>query len=292
MNLKFRFFLRSVLLITLFNLWSCQNSQDNVFDNVSDNQVSVNAIDDFSSIEMSNTNNPYDYIGEQHNQALDYFINNIGNNFSPNMDKMDIVNSMDAFLKETSPNSTYTEFYLDNESFFADYHSAENKTAFFLSRGLINSLQASYLDTLDEIRFDDTFEYLSIAYINKVISDTKILEGNILEDSNFSDVEKRILLIATSVQRYSIIYWGNQVVDVNNPWGLDKNNVSLKSNIDIGGSDVKGAVSGGLVGAVTGASVSFGTLTLPGWATGAILGGGGMSVGEAARGLWHWIWGY
>lgn len=54
---------------------------------------------------------------------------------------------------------------------------------------------------------------------------------------------------------------------------------------DFGQDVLKGGICGGIGGAVTGGSVSLGTLAIPGWAAGAALGGIG---GGAAYGATCW----
>ena len=56
----------------------------------------------------------------------------------------------------------------------------------------------------------------------------------------------------------------------------------------LGKADLKGAIEGGVAGAIIGGSVSMGTLTVPAWAAGAVSWGAGCSVSNAIGQLFHW----
>ena len=55
---------------------------------------------------------------------------------------------------------------------------------------------------------------------------------------------------------------------------------------ELGGAIVEGAVTGGVGGAIAGGTASVGTLTLPGWAAGAISGGIVGGVGYCVSEAW------
>jgi hypothetical protein len=89
------------------------------------------------------------------------------------------------------------------------------------------------------------------------------------------------------------LYWAKELNEASSRWYKPKSNQVAR--VEAGGSDivredVKGAVGGGLAGALIGGTASLGTLTVPSWVAGAVVTGAVSSVAEAAAQLWDSLW--
>lgn len=101
-----------------------------------------------------------------------------------------------------------------------------------------------------------------------VIADIKSFENNLLTLHNSEDIE--IVLIASSVGRYSLAYWHSRLDD-----GNGQKTTSFWKKFFIGACDAIGAAGGALAGSAT--------------VVGGIAGGvaGGLAASNGAATLWN-----
>lgn len=178
--MKKSYYLLTSLLITAI-LFSCQS----IFDQ-----------------ESKVSNNPQDYIGQLHNEGMDYILNEIiklpktksGTKF---FDIQYIKKATISFMKKKEllnkqiTKSTYNDTFLDSLNF---------------SDAPISNLQKDYL-----IRLIDILTVPKEADIKTVTNNIIELENEILQNNNLGENECFPILCGCSVARYSAIYWNKNL---------------------------------------------------------------------------------
>ncbi|MDR6301296.1 hypothetical protein [Mesonia maritima] len=191
----------------------------------------------------ANPSNPLDYVGAEHNQALESFRNNIY--VTESLD--DVYKVVEIHFNEKYPESgnfasvdflepVINEAMNDYENGFEDY----------IEQLEISSLQKSKLVEIFSI-IDNYDGYNAESLINEI----KNVENEMLR---IPLEEKSVVLIAGSVSRFSMLYWDAQY-PVTQGWKLRK---WLTVTADViggvagavaGSSTVIGGIAGGIKGA-------------------------------------------
>ena len=222
--------------------------------------------------------NPYDYVGNYHNDALDYIINS--NN----------INELENEIEENRVNAICTlieEYQLNNYSTSVNNPISENS-------GLLDISDNAYAIYYDDTEYDlsnFTEEFNSyLAELTSIMNHTsysmseKIIqfqntEQDILMSPLNNDVEQAILLVSISVAKSSYAYWMNFMAN----YGFKNTNESpgaAIANSDIAGA-ISGAIAGGIIGGL-GGSWAPGPGTITGAISGAVIGGAWGAVTSSA----------
>jgi len=246
----------------------------------------------------------YDYAGQYHNDALDYALANLQLPISSGSDIIDIVQDYFTSISSGFSASSFLSYHTQLAS---DFENASNICTVFSQLGLSSQFCTYYNSinsTLDNASSPSSFN-----------SSLLSLEATI-NASGISDVEKQILLATSAVYRYSASYWSS--TEKTNAWN-EKLNPTVAYNSyeedmssfdgtitkpmpapglvyqnyffswkSLAKADGKGAIEGGVAGAIVGGSVSFGTLSVPGWVVGAVGWGAGCSVSNVIGQLTGW----
>ncbi len=220
--------------------------------------------------DIANKINPIDYVGQKHNHYVKIIFENIGSIKSRE--------GLAALTYElvTSDVKGASKEQLDYFREQATLCSKEGgcfPTKPFSRKG--QEFYSSLLDVFDLYQGEHESDLLSTIVKFKNI-ETKI------SSSNLEEREKNILFASASIGRYSSHYWfyntenwvqyaenSGHPLDRPFSWG------------DVAQADMQSGCTAGTVGALAGGSVSFGTLTVPGWVVGALGGAVGGSVGNA-----------
>jgi hypothetical protein len=237
-----KFYLRllsGMLLIILFN--SCENSYNEII----------------SSKEFIN---PYEYVGEMHNEGLVFVIEKIKDVKASNIDIQDLCNLTTAFMLSKE------EFGVDIKSSnkFADFESCIKQNiqngyksldtcSIFKNGTKANKLYLKLDNLFNKIDIKDTIEYFKA--IKKFEYEIWI--------SNISESEKAGLLLMSSVGRHSFSFWKENLskyfsINLEESKNEDFSAVLL----EILKADMIGSFLGFVAGAIIGAI--GGTLIMPG----------------------------
>src|SRR5690606_15988568 len=190
---------------------------------------------------MADVLNPYAYIGDLHNNGLDFVAQNLlsfdrlpqGINVIVNLTATFANNS--NFFPETTYNDFVTAGVTANNNVDLDIYPSH-----FTERQIIYARQA---ETVFD-GYEDPFKH--IREINEKINK----EVQKVVTSELSEEEQAPILIGLAVGKSSLYYWNQQVVDSNSYWTeLNNRQESRKAMSDIdwnkvGNSDLKGAIRG------------------------------------------------
>lgn len=221
----------------------------------------------------ANSANPYDYAGEIHNEALDYFFENSED--LTNATAAEIRTLMQAFMDSKNYEVNVSSYFSSEEikSKLTDFFSSESKSDYLLQNGVINNSVKTYMDNIDNALQSSANQ---TAFYNSMIT----IENSILNDGELSESHKQILLSSASVIRFSTNYWsdgnGSQVQALRIRW---KN---------VGDADYSGAWGGFLGGMIIGGSISFGTLSVPTAVVTTITGAAMNSAANIGAQALHW----
>lgn len=109
-------------------------------------------------------------------------------------------------------------------------------------------------------------------------------------EETLEGVELEILKAGLDVFDHSFTYWNRKLGKIRDLIDPDHQGDLRVGPGGIGSSDMGGAVSGGVTGAIIGGSVTLGGAAVPGWLAGAAVGGLSSSIGEAVSQFWDWLW--
>lgn len=230
--------IKTVLIISIILLFISSCKKDDC-DNIENNNGKSNRY-------KSSIINPFDIIGQQHNEV----INAIGlmQDF-PFISEEDMGNYMLSYLDEMGLYDSIhnLDFYNNQYDNMDAEQSLSDLSIMLYNESKINSLQLFYLAKIDTIIVNgaDDNENLNL--------NIDELEENLLENTELNNDEKVILWGALSITRYSANYWYDASINNENPWHITYPNLN-KSHILIinytGTSfgrtmaDVKGWVNG------------------------------------------------
>lgn len=241
-------------------------------DNVTPCPPSVNQV-------AANSNNPFDYYGYLHNDILDYFITTQPVLNSAN----DVSVTINNYYQSKGWNYNATSFFSNCSSYRTSFENASTICDVFTANNF-SGLYCSYYNSLNSL-LDNVSDYTT--FKQNIIS----LEGQISGNTQLSQTEKEILLTCASIERYSSYYWSINS-NINNWLILRGGNTSQYRSSwswgSLGKADLKGAIEGGVAGAIIGGSSSLGTLTVPSWVAGAVSWGGACSASNAIGQLTGW----
>lgn len=150
-------------------------------------------------ITPENTNNAYDYSGQIHNAALDYFLS-----ITPSLNShSDVASNIYSFYQSKSWVYRADSFFLyaENSGLRTAILGASDRCTVYSTNGFSSEF-CSFGNTLIGYLNDASADYSTI-YSNIVYT-----EGQITNSTTLTSAEKQILLSAASVARYSGFYWG------------------------------------------------------------------------------------
>ncbi len=211
---------------------------------------------------MADVLNPYAYIGDLHNNGLDFVAQNLLSFTSLPEGAEVIINLTATFVNNSGafPETTYQDLVTAGTI-------ANNNVDLDLYPSDFTEQQIQYARQVEAVfdGYEDPFKH--IAEINNKIN----AEVKKVFTSRLSEEEQAPLLIGLAVGKSSLYYWNQQVIDSNSYWNQVNNNQpksKTMSDVDwnkVGNSDLKGAVrgffrglAGGIKGAVGGALVGGG----------------------------------
>lgn len=239
------------------------------------------------SLNPANPENPFDSVGIKHNWYLQKFfstdnINQIKKGYEEgNVTKDNCLKRFfDNVCKPWSPFCGGTPPYNpfpDQELFRQRLAIVAEKSG---QKSAINPSVITALNQLDLLFEESTKQEISQDLLKKVI----LFEQQVIKDASLSESEKTIVLCASSVARYTMVFWRDFYsgkIPGLIPIGGIKG--AAKEGGGYGHADIAGAVDGAIVGAVTGEGV--------GAVPGAVVGAAAASIGEAIADLWDWITG-
>lgn len=183
-------------------------------------------------VSPENINNPYDQIGKDHNDGLDYIIQNYptitSTYFQANW--KDIVSgflasknySVDSFLNVINNSNAISQ--VGNLTFYQSTTPEQEATG-FLNNGLLNQTKYDNITSIYNLIHEADSLYDNSANINYVYANFKAEMLNLENSfSNLNDTDKNILYMVASTARYSAYYWFNQTSLSSSPWHVPNNN--------------------------------------------------------------------
>jgi hypothetical protein len=263
---------------------------------------------------VTNPNNPYDYVGNLHNQGVDAVFNSV--NTTSTISYQSVVYITNSYLASKGYDTTQVNNGLttaEQLGYFSilDTSYANNPsllTSKLLNDGRISVSAKNYLDELTTLINNTlgTDNSGSPSTYSTFANAAVAIENQFANDNSLSSMDLEVLQQAFSVARYSAGYWGNYILAQNSWQAVDgsKSNGKITTNATLHiskaasappfnwGNVAKGDTFG-LVGGAIGGAVAAGIVTGPaGVAVGAVAGGvGGAisgSVGVALYQLFTW----
>ncbi|MEO8853226.1 MAG: hypothetical protein ABI359_05580 [Ginsengibacter sp.] len=171
---------------------------------------------------ITNPNNPYDYIGSEHNSGLSYVLNELG---GPSTNNSLILNADISYMQTLG----YTSAQVDtayNQGVRLGYFpftnvpeldSAGNR---MYSQGKISATANNYVQQIYTLAVNnlnqnvDSVPYSTISSSYTTFSNGLIsLESSIKNNANLTSTEKIGLLSSCSIGRYSASYWANYIIN-------------------------------------------------------------------------------
>jgi len=207
---------------------------------------------------ITNPNNPYDYIGQKHNNGCTVLLGEVNQN-SPTFYN-DVLHYTKLYLNSQSYDTTifnnWYSYALSNgyynlpDSFYTNHpDSLTNK---FYYDGLISTTAKDYMNSINSV-IDNTIgdnDPNSTLY-NSAASQLIIIENDISNDNSLTSTEKQGLLSMSAIARYSGAYWGNYII--NNSGGVSPLRLFKKGWWkSFWHADVGGAIAGAIAGLFTG----------------------------------------
>lgn len=149
----------------------------------------------------ANPDNPYDQIGYYHNEGVTYVLNITGNS-NPVASSEIAALSNQYGLQTFNINGTATAADIDEV-----VNDGINEYTSIIDQYSVSDKARAYLYQLMAI-FDDPSETDEVEYCplkDRIVA----LESTVLQDGTLNNTERRQVLSATSVARYSLYYWMN-----------------------------------------------------------------------------------
>ncbi|MBG6129765.1 hypothetical protein IWQ47_000933 [Aquimarina sp. EL_43] len=254
---------KSKIIITLllgFLLFSCteENNTDlqkNEIENVLDS--SKNALKYCNGSEDSK--NPYNYVGEIHNEIVNAFVINHSN------EKLDVDEIVAVVENLANVNQNFLrikdEEYtpVDSSIILKGANDFENNFHTIINSLDLSSQAKDKLVTVVDYLFDKAYSSRE-PNLEDVQKNLIKFENDILSNKGFNELEKRTILSAISTARYSTCYWYNYYGAIK----VADNSITKKRKwwqwLIVGVADVGGAIAGSAGGpataVTTGASAS------------------------------------
>jgi len=161
------------------------------------------------NLAWSNSNNPYDTIGDFHNQGLDYCLN-----FSEYFQCSDSILFRDQIIEQTSDFCCSLGWYTPEDS--CSYYCEDYALNAILFRQEYTITEMIEYSAIDNDSKNEMLDLISIVEentdsnnINLLYNAIKGWESDVI-NSNYSVGCKKQLLGSSSVLRYSLHYWNTQ----------------------------------------------------------------------------------
>jgi hypothetical protein len=238
----------------------------------------------------SNANNPYDYIGAQHDAELDYFVNSTNMSNSNYCSNWLSYNSQ--FFNASSIDTTGLNSMLQAPQFTAitgNIPSAAPRSVAAIaqslqSNGYITSQSATYLNEIYGALDTNVLKSRNLdSAVGVICNNVMAIESEIQQ--NITDTTQlKMLLSAASVARFSLSYWANQAADPNNPWGVPSSSALV---VEAAGADL-GTAAAASVGWGVAVAVFTGPAVGATWGATVLAAGVCGSVGYCVSKLWQW----
>ena len=167
-----------------------------------------------------NVCNPFDFVGEAHNQGLDAIYNNLTATKASNVSEEEIMKLTDIFCDE---------IFSKDERFFVDNlvtKSGEFDTDYAEEEVSISEEVSNYIDEIVSVASTENYYYIKEKFLS--------FEEDIIlnKATNFTEYETSLLLCSLAIGKYSNEYWKDY-------------NVSTKSAVgELVGADLGGAIAG------------------------------------------------
>lgn len=196
----------------------------------------------------------YEQVGELHNEIFNFVKDNPP---GPATEK-DIVQAMDEYLGMMNSNITASEILnAEYREAAQQFRAASDKAQFLMDDAGFSTQGAGYYTQMIKGLSTNDYEKL----YNTLVS----LEEKISRDKSLNTHEKRLLLIASAIGRFSAFNW------ITNTSGSS-------SDQKVWVADALGAIEGGACGAATFGVITIGTAVIPGWVSGALFGAARGSI--------------
>lgn len=225
-----------------------------------------------TSLVISNGSNPYDFVGELHNEGCDFVFQNGITKETFSRDWIPLVTSF-ATNKNLAGSSDLPTFFESDEwkeSFPQSkpftQNNAEDVILHMYGKGWISAVESNYLQRLMNVA--DSFDLIlaaqnydvSSAYAQSYSSFVKI-ENEVLT-SNLSNESEKMLLSVASVGRHSLAHWINTLED-SNGGTMPQERINHVVKADMSGA-AAASVSWGLWATFTGGVAGWGAVVFSG----------------------------
>ena len=214
--------------------------------------------------------NPYDSIGQYHNQILQAFIDQ----YEVDEISADLcVSVVDSFMEEIGWDFLTVEQVqqLNDLAVFFENHTAEQIDSINLALIEAEGYSQAFRNYYQAV--GDAFLEMEEDLIISALLDT---EQEIFNDEGLSEEERNILLMNTSVARYSTVYWAAVSNDPDSPWTNGSAGKVTFSWYNVGEADADGIITGAVGGLLL-------TKTVQGAIVGGLAGGALGSLWGAAK---------
>lgn len=207
-HITLKFSILSLVFISLV-LWSCKEElpvKEKEF-------IEVNNFYS-STFTISNPNNYMDYIGEWHNECIDFIYNYHGVYPASNLTKNEIAYVMDIWFHQKTgiiiqTNSLENELLVMLDS-IETYTALSNAQLYNLLN--LNTNQILYMNQVFNLCSNIlTPTQDTLTYLTDVIDAFNDLENTVLNDNSLDSNQKVIVLITSSVLKHSFYYWNSHI---------------------------------------------------------------------------------
>jgi len=200
----------------------------------------------------TNPNNPYDYVGQIHNNLIEYYNDHRiynGTNFDSLIYEM--VDLMSDYLVAINPDSiefNVKQYYFNgiNNEVYSFLNGRTNKNI-IESVGTNDYFKEKACELQTFVGFASDNGYNN----SQIVDSIKIYENNIINDPNLSQTEKYQLLSQSSIARHSLKLWSSYLYDPNSSWNLYPINSRLPSQYEEPVFGIFGKICKWLTGIIT-----------------------------------------
>ena len=253
--------------------------------------------------DVCNFENPYDYVGEYHNEGLAYVLSKMDNPIRLKSSESIIEDQVYALTLDYCKQNPLLGYIASEEMYAGSIQSVKNVR--LKSNQKFSSIQTRYQSKFNELIYNPK----KCSSLADVFNQLKNIEREIYQ-SNMDVTDKEALLISYAVGRYSLEFWLSlKQVTIDEPKPRLKSDNENANSMDsflnwyttyvtpaissIVESDYQGAAAGILGGLITGACVGSGVPgagTITGAISCAVIGGaGGAIFGSAVGGAWYFF---
>ncbi|HSU27129.1 MAG TPA: hypothetical protein VLJ68_02030 [Chitinophagaceae bacterium] len=152
-------------------------------------------IDISSQTAMNCFVNPYNYVGQLHNDGLDYALANLGHAIDTGQDMVDIV---EEYFHSLNSGYSVIEFFDSTKSLWNEFNEATDDCDVYTNYGASSNFcyYAALMQTILTNASTAEDFFISMGYLEAEI-----------DDASLSSDEKAVLLGGAAVYRYSAFYW-------------------------------------------------------------------------------------